>query len=226
MSDLLGKEWWDFTWTLQCNVRNRLIPLYFDWWNVLRHHCKTSCEIKWHIYARATSNIIGLDNGLSPGRCQGIINTNAAILSNAHLETDHIEILINISTIAWHCRQCVWKCRLSKLGHFVPDPMEWCNNFFSNRGCVESKDSMGCRPPHLLRALLYYSTILAHTVYCLNGSCHLVGKIETAWNLLMVWHRMAPQHLQSSWWRWSVGSYWGCANISHYISCDRINTEM
>ena len=36
--------------------------------------------------------IIGSDNGLSPGRCQAIIWTNAGILLIGHLETNFSEI--------------------------------------------------------------------------------------------------------------------------------------
>ena len=54
--------------------------------------------------------IIGSDNGLSPGRRQAIIWTNAEILLVRPLGTNFIEILI-------------WKCRLENGVHFVSSPM-------------------------------------------------------------------------------------------------------
>ena len=37
-------------------------------------------EAEWHIYASVDQTIIGSNNGLSPGRRQAIIKTNAGIL--------------------------------------------------------------------------------------------------------------------------------------------------
>ena len=45
--------------------------------------------------------IIGSDNGLSPGRHQAIIWTNAGILLIGPLETNFIEILIRIQTFSF-----------------------------------------------------------------------------------------------------------------------------
>ena len=45
--------------------------------------------------------IIGSDNGLSPGRRQAIIWTNAGILFIGPLETNFIEILIGIQTFSF-----------------------------------------------------------------------------------------------------------------------------
>ena len=45
--------------------------------------------------------IIGSDNGLSPGRCQVIIWTNAGILLIGTLETNFSEILIEIHTFSF-----------------------------------------------------------------------------------------------------------------------------
>ena len=64
--------------------------------------------------------IIGSDNGLSPGRRQAIIWTNAGILLIGPLGTNFDEILIEIRT--FHSRKSMWKCRLqtwwpSCLGH-------------------------------------------------------------------------------------------------------------
>ena len=45
--------------------------------------------------------VIGSDNGLSPGRCQAIIWTNAGILFIEHLGTNFSEILIEIHTFSF-----------------------------------------------------------------------------------------------------------------------------
>ena len=44
--------------------------------------------------------IIGSDNGLSPGRRQAIIWTNAGLVLIGHLETNFSEILIGIHTFS------------------------------------------------------------------------------------------------------------------------------
>ena len=53
-------------------------------------------EAEWRIYASLNLTIIGLDNGLSPGRRQAIIWTNAGILLIGPLGTNFNEILIEI----------------------------------------------------------------------------------------------------------------------------------
>ena len=54
--------------------------------------------------------IIGSDNGLSPGRRQAIIWTNAGILLIGPLGTNFNDILIEIHKI--HSRKSIWKCCL------------------------------------------------------------------------------------------------------------------
>ena len=69
--------------------------------------------------------INGSDNGLSPGRCQAIIWTNAGILLFGPLGTNFSEISIKILTFSF--TKCVWKCRLrngvhlNMLTHFSLD---------------------------------------------------------------------------------------------------------
>ena len=60
--------------------------------------------------------IIGSDNGLSPGRRQAIVWTNAGILLIESLGTRFSEILIGILIFLF--KKCVWKWRLRKGGHF------------------------------------------------------------------------------------------------------------
>ena len=57
-------------------------------------------------------NIIGSDNGLSPGRRQAIIWTNAGILSIGSLGTNFNEILITISTFS--CKKIYLKMSSGK----------------------------------------------------------------------------------------------------------------
>ena len=64
---------------------------------------------------------IGSDNGLSPGRCQAIIWTNAEILLIGPLGTNFSEILIEFKHFHW--RKCVWKCRLRNVVNFVSASM-------------------------------------------------------------------------------------------------------
>ena len=61
--------------------------------------------------------IIGSNIGLSPGRHQAIIWTNAGIFSIWLLGTNFSEISIKIET--FHSMKCIWKCRLENGGHFV-----------------------------------------------------------------------------------------------------------
>ena len=59
-------------------------------------------------------NIIGSDNGLSPGRRQAIIWTNAGILLVVHLETNFSEILSEIHTISFkqmHLKMSAGECQ-------------------------------------------------------------------------------------------------------------------
>ena len=63
--------------------------------------------------------IIGSDNGLSPGRRQAIIWTNARILLIRPLGTNFSEILIGIQTFSFkkmHLKMSSAKCRLFCLG--------------------------------------------------------------------------------------------------------------
>ena len=56
-------------------------------------------EAEWRIYASVILTTIGSDNGLSPGRRQAIIWTNAGILLIGPFRTNISEILIEIPTL-------------------------------------------------------------------------------------------------------------------------------
>ena len=58
-------------------------------------------EAEWRIYVSVNYAITGSDNGLSPGRHQGIIWTNAGILLIGPLGTNISEISIEILTFSF-----------------------------------------------------------------------------------------------------------------------------
>ena len=64
------------------------------------------------------TNIIGSDNGLSPGRRQAIISTNAGILLIGTLGTNSSETFNRMSFIFIQ-KNCIWKCRLENDGRLV-----------------------------------------------------------------------------------------------------------
>ena len=70
--------------------------------------------------------IIGLDNGLSPCRCQAIIWSNAGILPVRTIRTHFSEILNEIQTFSFN--EMHLKCRLRNVGHFVSALMCWSNS--------------------------------------------------------------------------------------------------
>ena len=75
-------------------------------------HC---CRVTHICVSKLT--IIGSDNGLSPGRRQATIRTNAAILLTGPLITNSSESFVEIITFSF--KKCNWKCRLENGGHFV-----------------------------------------------------------------------------------------------------------
>ena len=60
--------------------------------------------------------ITGSDNGLSPGRHQAIIWTNAGILLTGPLGANFSEIL---NEIPFHSRKCICRCCLENCSHFA-----------------------------------------------------------------------------------------------------------
>ena len=76
----------------------------------------TNCGLMTHNYVSKLT-IINLDNGLSSGRRQAIIWSNAGILLIRPIRINFNEIWIEIHT--FHSRQFIWKCRLENGVHFV-----------------------------------------------------------------------------------------------------------
>ena len=81
-------------------IYNKWILIRITHWGRVTHICVDNLTI------------IGSDNGLSPGRRQAIIWTNAWILSIGPLGTNFIEMLIKIHTFSF--RKMHSKCRLEK----------------------------------------------------------------------------------------------------------------
>ena len=109
--------------------------------------------------------IIGPDNGLSPGRCQAIIWTNAGILLTGTLGTNFSEILLGIQTFSFkgmHLRMssAKWRpfclgpnvlkegCRLGNPETSCACPFLWycflCSVYRSNMAFVQIKVSLDC----------------------------------------------------------------------------------
>ena len=68
-------------------------------------------EAEWRIYASVYKAIIGWDNGLSPGRRQDIIITNAGLLLIRSSGTNFGEIVIEIHTFSFrkmHLKMLSW----------------------------------------------------------------------------------------------------------------------
>ena len=109
-------------------------------WNVISHLWLNTCnDIPWPLsllthWGRVTHicvgnlTIIGSDNGLSPGRRQAIIWTNAGILSIGPLGTNFNEISIGIETFSFkkmHFKTSSAKWRLFCLGLNVLTQFDW-----------------------------------------------------------------------------------------------------
>ena len=105
----------------------------WDWthWGQVTHICVSKLTI------------IGSDNGLSPGRRQAIIWTNAGILLMRPLGTNFSEILIEIYIYIFIQENCFWKCRLENGGHL------------SRPQCVEliHESKMGPRGHYKIRSI-------------------------------------------------------------------------
>ena len=115
--------------------------------------------------------IIGLDNGLLPGRRQAIIWTNARTLLIGPLGTNFNEILIGIQTFSFkkmHLKMSSAKGRLFSLG--------------LNELSVESDSFLGC-PSHL-------------TGVCWNSLSNCLQNITTKWinvgGRTVIWYIWGP----------------------------------
>ena len=100
----LSKQSWGWWW---CNGFLEHIQLIH--WGGVTHICVSDL----------TS--IGSDNGLSPGRCQAIIRTNAGILLIRPLGTNFSEFLVEILIFSF--KKMRLKLSSAKGGHFVSASM-------------------------------------------------------------------------------------------------------
>ena len=95
------------------------------WWPFCAGHVLTHWGRVTHICVSKLISI-GSDNGLSPGRNQAIIWTNAGILLNGPLRTNFSEILISVYQFSLkHLKMSSGKCRPSCLSLNVLKPY-WC----------------------------------------------------------------------------------------------------
>ena len=98
------------------------------WYDIVQCYTfLTHCGRMMHICV-AKLTIIGSDNGLSPGRRQAIIWTNAGLLLIRHLGTNFSEILIGIQTFSFkkmHFKMSFAKWRPFCLGLNVLNDQPW-----------------------------------------------------------------------------------------------------
>ena len=87
--------------------------------------------------------IIGSDNGLSPGRRQAVIWTNAGILLIGPLGTNFSEILIGIETFSF--TKMHLKMSSAKWRPFVSASMCWCNKKSHDRNHKMFKSMARCK---------------------------------------------------------------------------------
>ena len=92
--DEIGFAWHHFCWT-NAFRRRKVIYTSFIFFVILIHWGRVA-----HICV-SNLTIIALDNGLSPGRRQAIIWTNAEILLIGHFETEFSGILIKIEKFSY-----------------------------------------------------------------------------------------------------------------------------
>ena len=115
-------------------------------------------------------SIFASDNGLSPGRRQAIIWTNAGILLIGPLGT-------NFSEIHFHSRKSIWKCHLENGGHLsrpqCVKPSVYIGS--GNRWC-------GCYFKWVISKLIW-------RIHIVNISCEIATKLnstKTHWWLVII----------------------------------------
>ena len=140
-------------------------------------------------------NIIGSDNGLSPGRRQAIIWTNAGILLIEPLGTNFSEILIAIAIFSFkkkHLKMSSGKCRPFCLGLNVLSLLSCTgNNISVQHPDMSDKFFRGC----LTKIFILRNEYTAQNVYVtkcpvkiivcviirayMDGMCHMSTSIST-----------------------------------------------
>ena len=107
---------------------SKFVQTYFSMCNHL-YHCHVDCPRLSH-WGRVTHicvakpTIIGSDNGLSPGRRQAIIWTNAGILLIRPLGTNFSEISIGTQTFSF--KKMHLKISSAKWHPFLPNGIHFC----------------------------------------------------------------------------------------------------
>ena len=131
-----------FHWSLFLRVQLTIFQHWFRWWigavQATSQYMNQWWLVHWLIYASLGLNelthwgrvthicigkltIIVSDNGLSPGRRQAIIWTNAGIVLIWTLRKHFSEMISEIHKLSF--KKCIWKCRLQNNGHLVSASM-------------------------------------------------------------------------------------------------------
>ena len=120
VNSVLRKKTWSTQWNMK---QNKKIYFKIHLKNILQnldYFVQASMyyvnEVEWRIYASVNCTIIDSDNGLSPGRRQAIIWTNAGVLLIGPLEANFSEILIDIYTFSF--KKILLKMSSGNDGHF------------------------------------------------------------------------------------------------------------
>ena len=101
-----------------CELPSRNTVLYIGFWCFSVNELTHWGRVTHRCVSKLT--IISSDNGLSPGRRQAIIWTNAGTMLIGPLGTNFSKSLIGI--LHFHTRKCIWKC-LENGSHLVSASM-------------------------------------------------------------------------------------------------------
>ena len=117
ISEITRRHW--FTWKL--NTKWIITKITLSWALkefVTRIHAFSHWGRVTHICVNKLT-IIGLNNGLSPGRHQAIIWTNAGALLIGPIGTDYNENFINSNFIHFHSRNSILVCLTNGVHFFL-----------------------------------------------------------------------------------------------------------
>ena len=149
--------------------------------------------------------IIGSDNGLSPGRCQAIIWTNAAILLIGPLGTNFSEILIEILAFSFkkmRLKMASAKWRPSCLGLNVLIPTHIPNEFTDLISCANRHLVEPCLPAKMIHNLFGVEN---NVIFNINSSQILIIINALIWILLVLgkaWSSTEHKDPKYSWPMW------------------------
>ena len=154
---------------MYCSINYWKLILVVNFYNLLNlvHTYLTHSGRVTHICVGKLTTIAS-DNGLSPGRRQAIIWTNAGILLIGPLGTNFNETLIVIHTFSFNKMHL--KMSSAKWRPFCLDPNALkTNNCYTNSFPVESVTHQGCNlSPHLFNIFINYfrNLLLSNNLEC------------------------------------------------------------